>query len=264
MILILKFCLLFSTGTILGWGLEVIWRRFFGLAKRWLNPGFLNGPWLPLYGFGTVLLFLICSLNLPLPIMGLLFLVLLTTLELLVGIIFRYGFKINLWDYSKQWGNIKGLICPLYSLFWTALGFTFYFIAYPLLQHRVEELLIHLEFSFFIGIYAGIFLIDIFQSFHLASQIKIILKESNERLQIDFENYKLEIRDKIKNSNLLKEEKRRKLDPLYLLPFRGESLQSHREGLKQHIIKLKKRAGNLLERKRLNKKNDKAEIPPTR
>ena len=29
-------------------------RRFFSIRK-WINPGFLNGPYLPMYGFGALL-----------------------------------------------------------------------------------------------------------------------------------------------------------------------------------------------------------------
>ena len=51
---------LFFFGGVGGWVLELLFRRFFSGAnpeRKWLNPGFLFGPCLPLYGFGTVLLF---------------------------------------------------------------------------------------------------------------------------------------------------------------------------------------------------------------
>ena len=50
---------LFFFGGVGGWVLELFFRRFFSGAnpeRKWLNPGFLFGPCLPLYGFGTVLL----------------------------------------------------------------------------------------------------------------------------------------------------------------------------------------------------------------
>lgn len=51
-ILILAF--LFFAGCLIGWGIEVIFRRFEpnNKARKWINPGFLIGPYLPLYGFG--------------------------------------------------------------------------------------------------------------------------------------------------------------------------------------------------------------------
>ena len=50
----LKLAFLFFMGCLLGWCLEVLYRRFTPANKerRWINPGFLVGPYLPLYGFG--------------------------------------------------------------------------------------------------------------------------------------------------------------------------------------------------------------------
>ena len=53
MSIFLTLAFLFFIGAILGWGLEVFYRRFFSKAnpeRRWINPGFCTGPWLPLYG----------------------------------------------------------------------------------------------------------------------------------------------------------------------------------------------------------------------
>ena len=54
--LFLTLAFLFLIGSVLGWGLEVIFRRFFS-AHRWVNPGFLVGPYLPLYENQAVGLF---------------------------------------------------------------------------------------------------------------------------------------------------------------------------------------------------------------
>ncbi|MFR2966298.1 MAG: putative ABC transporter permease [Anaerovoracaceae bacterium] len=58
-ILILSF--LFAMGSLLGWCLEVVYRRFSpaNKSRRWINPGFMTGPYLPIYGFGLIALYLI-------------------------------------------------------------------------------------------------------------------------------------------------------------------------------------------------------------
>ena len=38
-----------------GWVLELLFRRFVS-AKKWVNPGFLKGPCLPIYGTGVVVM----------------------------------------------------------------------------------------------------------------------------------------------------------------------------------------------------------------
>ena len=51
---------LFFFGACAGWVLELVFRKFFSGSNpehKWLNPGFLFGPCVPLYGIGTVVLF---------------------------------------------------------------------------------------------------------------------------------------------------------------------------------------------------------------
>ena len=52
---------LFFTGSVLGWVIELFYRKFFERVqnpqRRWVNPGFLTGPWLPVYGIGALALF---------------------------------------------------------------------------------------------------------------------------------------------------------------------------------------------------------------
>ena len=51
----LTLAFLFFIGATLGWVLELLFRRFFSSAnpeRKWINPGFCVGPYLPLYGCG--------------------------------------------------------------------------------------------------------------------------------------------------------------------------------------------------------------------
>ena len=54
-----SYLLLFFTASFLGWCMEVTCKLIqFG---RFINRGFLIGPWCPIYGFGTVLITLLLS-----------------------------------------------------------------------------------------------------------------------------------------------------------------------------------------------------------
>jgi uncharacterized membrane protein len=44
-----------------------------------------------------------------------------TTVELLFGILFNLRLGLNIWDYSSRAFNLKGQICALYSLYWFLL-----------------------------------------------------------------------------------------------------------------------------------------------
>ena len=88
---------------------RLFFRRIF-TAKKWINPGFLHGPYLPIYGFGACLMYAVSEVDLNIsesPALNLLirFLVsafLLTAIEYIGGLIFIRLMKIRLWDYSKR------------------------------------------------------------------------------------------------------------------------------------------------------------------
>ncbi len=226
LLILYKYLLLFFSGTLAGWVLEVFWRRFFGQARRWINPGFLSGPWLPLYGFGVVILYVLSALSLSLPLRALLFLTALTVLEYGAGLIFTRVFNIRLWDYRENRGNIQGLICPLYSFLWMLLGLGFNRFVYPFFRVRIDYLYSNLYLTFFLGIFAGIFAVDLWQSFGIAGRIRSFVHESEERWQVDFEKFKLELRDRVSEGFINRTR--------YLLPFNGELGHSLREQLKKH------------------------------
>ena len=49
----LKLAFLFYIGSSLGWVLELFFRRFISgnnPERKWINPGFMVGPYVPLYG----------------------------------------------------------------------------------------------------------------------------------------------------------------------------------------------------------------------
>ena len=135
--IILSLTFLFAVGGMIGWGIEVIYRRYVS-QKHWVNPGFLTGPCLPLYGFSLCILYLLAKLENRIPVqtewlaMLLLFLLMaiaITALEYLVGIIMISYAHVRLWDYSECKGNIQGIICPQYSFYWMILStLCFFFV----------------------------------------------------------------------------------------------------------------------------------------
>ena len=63
---LLTLSFLFFMGSIAGWVLELFFRRFFSSAnpeRKWINPGFCTGPYVPLYGLGLCAMYLIVSLE---------------------------------------------------------------------------------------------------------------------------------------------------------------------------------------------------------
>lgn len=230
-IFIIKYLFLFITGALMGWGIEVIFRRYFGGAKRWINPGFLSGPYLPLYGSATCILYIISDSGINFYFKMILFMIVTTVIEYVTGMFFLKYYNTRLWDYTKLKGNVRGIIAPLYSVFWTVLSLVFYFVLYPYFYKRIEFLYEHLEFSLLVGIVCGMIMIDTINSFDILSRLKKItdiIEESKEAIL--YEQLKIEIREKLVN---IKERR----GPLFLLPFRGD--YNLMEYVKEHYVKLK-------------------------
>ena len=203
--------LLFLIGSVLGWCMELLFRRFVS-SKRWINPGFLNGPYLPLYGFGVIAMYLICSIPIEqIWAKILMIFVMMTLIEYITGLIFIKGMKIKLWDYSNRFGNIQGIICPTFSVIWGAIGVFFLFVVYPTLTRALEWLNMHPAFLFVLGMFYGVVLVDVIISFNLAVKIKSALKGLREAIRYD------DIKAKIKEDR-----KNRKKHASFLFAFRGE------------------------------------------
>ena len=97
----------------------------------------------------------------------------------MAGMIFIHGMKIKLWDYSDRWGNVKGIICPLFTFFWLVLSAVYYFLIHPHILSALHWLAENLAFSFCIGFFYGIFLIDVGYSTHLMVKIRAFAAETN-------------------------------------------------------------------------------------
>ena len=114
-----------------------------------------------------------------------------TAIEYIAGIIFIKGMGVKLWDYSEEWGNIDGLICPLYTLFWTILGAIYYYLVNPYIIDSLHWLENNLTFSFFIGFFFGIIVIDTVYSTQLVVKIRKFAKEKD--LIVKYEEFKASI-----------------------------------------------------------------------
>ncbi len=224
---------IFSVGAFAGWVLELFYRRVFS-GKRWINPGFLNGPYLPLYGFSTIALYGISHLSLPFWGQVILFLAVPTLLELVTGLIFTSWYNIRLWDYSDQPLNYKGIICPLYTLFWGILGTGFDRFIYPVLSSRLDFLLSHLELSFFVGFFLGLFILDTIYSLDIAAQIRKVLTQTEERFHVNYERLKVEVRDwAFEHTN-------RRFHLRFMLPFSGKAHPGLRETMEKHLDRIRR------------------------
>jgi uncharacterized membrane protein len=200
-------CLLFAFGATFGWVLELLFRRFYS-SHKWINPGFLVGPYLPLYGFGVAILFILSyyikfdewfgispfyNIAITLVIMA----IMMTVIEYIAGIIFIKGMGIKLWDYSGQWGNFQGIICPLFSFFWAIIAVIFYFFLKPVCLNIIEWFTVNayknIWLPFLLGMFYGVVIVDFCYSIKITKIIRKFAKEN--KVIIKLETFKEQIRD---------------------------------------------------------------------
>ena len=199
---------LFVVGSLVGWLIELLFRRFVS-QKKWMNPGFLTGPYLPIYGFGVLVLYGVSNLSFGITnqVVDVIVHVLvigvgMTLIEFLAGLIFIKGLKVKLWDYSNQKGNIMGIICPSFSLIWLVVGSLYYFLLNPFLVEGISWISENLIYTYFVGAVMGAMIVDFAYSVHLATKIK----DYKELAELRFEDFKKELKKRIKLLRSNKEE----------------------------------------------------------
>lgn len=204
MTIFLMIAFLFFIGALLGWGIEVVYRRFKkdNVDGEWINPGFLIGPYLPIYGFGLVILYLLASLeNTPLiaevtfgskTLLFILMSAVMTGLEYVAGLIFIKGMKITLWDYSNEKFNLYGIICLRFSIYWAIMGAIYYFIIHPYVTNALIWFCENITFSFVVGMFYGVFLVDLGYSLGIVTKIRAFAIEN--QIMVRYEELKLQIR----------------------------------------------------------------------
>ena len=101
--------LLFIMYSILGWAIEVM--DTYILNKKWVNRGFLIGPYCPIYGCGGVLMSLLVSNDHDIVSTFLKCMAICSILEYSTSYIMEKMFHTRWWDYSKEIFNINGRIC---------------------------------------------------------------------------------------------------------------------------------------------------------
>lgn len=247
MIFFITIAYLFAMGCTIGWVLELFYRKFFdpvNVERKWLNPGFLTGPYLPLYGFAMWLLFAMSRTERFIHIDNYylrkftLFIVMalaITLLEYVTGMIFIVKMKIMLWDYRQFPGNIKGIICPMYTFFWFVLSLFYCLFIDPAITDSVHFLMHHMPLSFFVGLYFGVFFVDLFISINNLVNIAEFARKHNIIVSID------ELRAAI---NSFRERSREQ--PLFFLPIHlpvnlsdtlSANLERYREFREKHSLK---------------------------
>ncbi len=159
----------------LGWCVEV---AFHAVSKGvFINRGFLNGPWCPIYGCGMLLVVgILYPLRSHLLILFFGSVILTSALEFVTGFVLEKLFHSKWWDYSDLPFNIMGYVCLKFSLYWGLAGTFVIDIIHPIL-FGLMRLIPQIVGDVLLGVLIVAMLVDI--SFTVSTILKI-----NRRLKL--------------------------------------------------------------------------------
>ena len=167
----------------LGWCYESIYCSI--KEKKLTNRGFINGPFLPIYGSGAIVLLLVANpvkdniiLTFIIGMIGA------TILELITGIVMESIFKVRYWDYSESFHNFKGYISIAPSLLWGLMGV----LLMNVVHSPIERLVLMLEYKAF---YIFVFIITICMAIDFAISFRTAIDLRN--ILINMEQAKVEL-----------------------------------------------------------------------
>ncbi len=112
-----EFCNLFicfSAYSIFGWIYETIFCSV--EAGHLVARGFLFGPYLPIYGFGAVLIIILLGKETSVPKLFIKSMIITSTLEYITATVLEVVFNKRWWDYSGYTFNFQGKICLLAAM----------------------------------------------------------------------------------------------------------------------------------------------------
>lgn len=157
--------------------------------RKFVNRGFIRGPFLPLYGSGAIMMLLVSA-----PVRDNLLLVFLagcigaTALEYVTGVVMEALFKVRYWDYSHKRFNFQGQICLSSTLCWGALTVLMSRYLHPAVE-RLAFLIPPGALAFLVTVVLVWFSMDFAFSFQAAMDLRDILvrteqaKKELERMQ---------------------------------------------------------------------------------
>lgn len=130
--------MLFSIYSFAGWVLESIFKSC--TQKRFVNSGFLYGPFCPIYGFGAmIMIFFLERFKSNILLLFIISSIVLTIWEYLVAILLEKMYKTKYWDYTQNKFNFQGRICLLNSFYWGVLGVAFTLLIHPFVNKLITR-----------------------------------------------------------------------------------------------------------------------------
>lgn len=204
-----KYLYYFFIYSFLGWCLEVCYAAL--NTGTFVNRGFLNGPYCPIYGVGVVIvILLVFPLRKNMLLLYVASVVLTSVLELVTGFALEKIFHYRWWNYSDVPFNIDGYVCLKFSLMWGIACIIVVDVIHPLVDDFVRWI------PHFIGkILLGIMIV--MMAIDLVATVETVLKlnsrlEKIDKIAVDIHDSSNDIGSKLTTDFLATDKKLKDLD----------------------------------------------------
>jgi uncharacterized membrane protein len=153
--------------------------------KRFINRGFLIGPYCPIYGTGAILItFLLQKYTNDIVILFCMAILICGILEYITSFLMEKIFKARWWDYSNRKFNINGRVCLYTIIPFGILGCLIMYVLNPFflgVLYQIPQLILTVIF----WIMLIIFLTDNIISFNIISYVRTTTKKINTDFKFD-------------------------------------------------------------------------------
>lgn len=131
--------LLFIIYSFIGWCMEVALKLI--ESRKFVNRGFLIGPYCPIYGYGAILITFLLKKYVYDPLTLFIMAILVCgILEYSTSYLMEKIFKARWWDYSKNKFNINGRVCLETIIPFGLLGLLIMYVTNPFFLAKLEKL----------------------------------------------------------------------------------------------------------------------------
>ena len=174
--------MLFLIYSFMGWLIEVC--NFLITEKKFINRGFMLGPYCPIYGSSAIIMiFYLEQYKSNILTVFLLAVVVCSFMEYIISYIMEKLFNARWWDYSDRKFNINGRVCLVNAFLFGLLGVGLVYFVNPLINGFLLKInstvLIVISIVWF-AIFISDFIISMSVTFELKKTIKKLKKDSTE------------------------------------------------------------------------------------
>lgn len=226
--------LLFLTYAFLGWCMEVTCKLI--QFKRFINRGFLVGPYCPIYGWGALAITLLLQrYTNDIIVLFVMAVIVCSFIEYFTSYFMEKKYHARWWDYSNKKFNINGRICLDTMIPFGILGLFIMYVSNPFfidIYNNIPDIWLHI----IAGILFTLYIIDNIVSSRIISSIHV----EEEKIADNTEEITNEIATKIKQLLKQKSWLHRRLVNAYP-NFRFEKLELIKERLEKRKQKIAKK-----------------------